>query len=372
MVFLLLKSATDRPSLVNTEDFISIDPFEENSKTLFLPSDSNVVLVCYGEPIIEKDLLVTLLGNSHTKTDRRNWSLISLYRNNIGTHDGPVYIFPDGTFKNALQISPQSDSQPLTGLDMMLPIEYNPDTDSNAIARGLNDLAKDSPETVILESLDEVVKSFDKQLSVFPQEKVYLHTDKPYYLSGEKIWFRAHIVDAASHIPALSINCVFVELFDMRDSVICRVKTGFENDMFSGYIPVPEGGYILRAYTNTMRNMDEDYFFMKNIRIANPVARAIHSEKYTGIPLSNDDFDVAFYPEGGNALYGCMGRIAFKSIQRDGREIDISGIVYDRQGGEITRFKTDVRGMGAFLLTPEQGKTYYAVCTNGKGQSKPV
>ena len=28
---------------------------------------------------------------------------------------------------------------------------------------------------------------FDEQIALFPQEKIYLHTDKPYFLSGEQI-----------------------------------------------------------------------------------------------------------------------------------------------------------------------------------------
>lgn len=218
---------------------------------------------------------------------------------------------------------------------------------------------------------------------MFPQDKVYLQTDKPYYLSGERIWFHAYIVNAASHILDFTPNSVFVELFDLQDSVVCRVKTNFDNDLFSGYITIPEnvieGDYILRAYTNAMRNLDEDYFFMKSIRIANPRVPAVRNKdnsiqnkkKNKGkLPVPEDDFDVTFYPEGGSALYGCTGRIAFKSMQSSGREIDVTGVIYDRQGNEITRFKTDVRGMGLFVLMPQRGETYYAVCTDNKGQTK--
>jgi len=179
------------------------------------------------------------------------------------------------------------------------------------------------------------------------------------------------------------LNSVYVELFDARDSVVCRVKTGLESSMFSGYInipeDVPEGDYIIRAYTGAMRNLDEDYFFMKNIRIGDPMSRMIKVQpefdqkpyrKYIKIPFPNDDFDVSFYPEGGSALYGCMGHIAFKAMQRDGTEIDVSGMVYDGQGNEITQFTTDARGIGQFMLMPEKNERYYAVCTNNKGQSK--
>ena len=94
------------------------------------------------------------------------------------------------------------------------------------------------------------------------------------------------------------------------------------------------------------------------------------TDRNTGIPLSDTDFDVSFYPEGGYALTGCQGRIAFMSMQRDGTDINVTGSVYNRQGNELTAFKTDVRGMGQFLITPEKGDRYYAICTDEKGRSK--
>jgi len=45
---------------------------------------------------------------------------------------------------------------------------------------------------------------------------------------------------ADSHIPDFSANCAYAELFDARDSVVRRVKVGYENEAFSGYILIPE------------------------------------------------------------------------------------------------------------------------------------
>ena len=36
----------------------------------------------------------------------------------------------------------------------------------------------------------------------YPQEKVHLHLDKPYYAIGDDIWFKAYIVDAKSAVPS--------------------------------------------------------------------------------------------------------------------------------------------------------------------------
>jgi len=128
----------------------------------------------------------------------------------------------------------------------------------------------------------DLVSLFHNQLAVFPQEKIYLHTDKPYYLSGERIWFRAHLANAATHIPEPVSRYVYVELINPLDSMVTRVKIRQEEGAYHGYLlipdDVPEGDYTMRAYTTFMQNLDEHYFCTKTIRIIDPQARAIHTE----------------------------------------------------------------------------------------------
>jgi hypothetical protein len=400
-------------------------------KKFYIPPEMNVMLISYGKPVP-----VRWAADG-------DWKRIGLFRNVLNTPVDPIRIFPDGSYKNWMGFLPVFESNSISGLDLVLPLDYHPDSvfTKNKVGQ--------APD--VAATLANITQRFDEQKKVFPQEKIYLHTDKPYYLSGERIWFRAHVVDADTHIPAFLTNYVYVELYDARDSVIHRIKTGQENDFFSGYLSIPddapEGDYTLRAYTGGMRNLDEDYFFMKNIHIADPMSRMIQAlpefhftsdqqintglrfsriypvasitpesvkisinndkpmnvkcengvsgisfsllpgekqrtmlldaicdkhpyRQYIRIPFPDTDFDVSFYPEGGSALYGVAGCIAFKAMQRDGTEIDVDGVVYNRRGTEITRFKTDIRGMGQFAMLPDAGETYYAVCTNSKGQSK--
>ena len=129
---------------------------------------------------------------------------------------------------------------------------------------------------------DSLALLFHNQLSVFPQEKIYLHTDKPIYITGEKLWFRAHLVNAASHVPFPLSRYVYVELFNPLDSLLSRVKIRNANNAYYGYIDIPqdipEGDYMLRAYTNFMLSLDEHYLCMKTVRIGNPDNRTVRVE----------------------------------------------------------------------------------------------
>jgi len=123
--------------------------------------------------------------------------------------------------------------------------------------------------------LDSVVSNIAKQLLIFPQEKVYLQTDKPYYITGEKIFFRAFLLDAFSNRQDTLSRYVYVELINPADSVVQRVKIRKDStQLFYGAIPLqedlPQGDYKIRAYTQYMRNQGENSFFSKYVRISDP------------------------------------------------------------------------------------------------------
>ncbi len=119
-----------------------------------------------------------------------------------------------------------------------------------------------------------IATRFAKIWSIAPQEKLYLHTDKPYYYSaGEDIWFRAHLVNAATHQPNTRSQFVYVELIDKSDSVLTRIKIKRDPSGAAGKISIsPEmapGEYLIRAYTYWMQNATPDFFFHKKIFIGN-------------------------------------------------------------------------------------------------------
>ena len=127
---------------------------------------------------------------------------------------------------------------------------------------------------------DTLAQRFHSQLTIFPQEKIYLHTDKPYYITGERIWFRAYVADAVTHSPAPFSRYVYVELINPLDSVVVREKIRPDkDDAYHGHLPIPEdvpqGAYTLRAYTLFMQNQDERFFYTKAIHIGDPQAGTI-------------------------------------------------------------------------------------------------
>jgi TonB-dependent SusC/RagA subfamily outer membrane receptor len=137
------------------------------------------------------------------------------------------------------------------------------------------------PITTYSQKLDEqdfttkIINQFSRQWINQPQEKLYLHTDKPYYNAGEDIWFKGYLVNATTHIPNSLSKFIYVELIDKSDSAFYRIKVRNDSSCFAGCIKLkpelPSGYYNLRAYTYWMQNATSDFFFNKSVYIGNSI-----------------------------------------------------------------------------------------------------
>ena len=106
-----------------------------------------------------------------------------------------------------------------------------------------------------------------------PQEQVYLHTDRPYYVPGDTVWLRAHLVDGVTHVPVSRSRYVYVELLDNRaDTLITRIMVKCDSTgVFANALALPRhlrsGSYTLAAYTQWMRNFPTERFCYKQIAV---------------------------------------------------------------------------------------------------------
>lgn len=90
------------------------------------------------------------------------------------------------------------------------------------------------------------------------------------------------------------------------------------------------------------------------------------------LPSMSPDFDLQFFPEGGNLLSGTVQTVAFKAIDANGHSIRVEGTIYDQQNKAAGTFKTTHRGMGTLNLPTQPGKQYYALAKSEKGTEKKV
>ena len=130
-----------------------------------------------------------------------------------------------------------------------------------------------------IQALHEKTDTLDIQQRILdyymfvPKERIYLHTDKPYYVPGDTVWFRAHLVDAVTHTPISRSKYVYVELQDnVADTLVRRVIVRCDSDgVFANALVLPRhlkgGNYTLAAYTQWMRNFPAERFCYQLLRV---------------------------------------------------------------------------------------------------------
>ena len=96
---------------------------------------------------------------------------------------------------------------------------------------------------------------------------------------------------------------------------------------------------------------------------------SIECDRYLYIPKEVTDFDVQFFPEGGNLLSNNYQRVAFKAIDSNGLSTAIEGTVY-LDSMPTVLIKSEHKGMGSFKLPAYTNKHYYAEITNKDGITK--
>jgi len=209
-------------------------------------------------------------------------------------------------------------------------------------------------------SIEEVKDRFEHQVTNVHQEKIFIHTDRISYVTGETIWLSTYCADAAIHVPVDLSKVLNIELLDPSGQAIKQIRIklieGFGNGQIFVSPDIQSGSYLLRAYTNWMKNFDPEFVFYKQIDIVNPSSVRDIEE----MTISNNQPDIKFFPEGGNLISGLKSKVAVKASDRYGIGLAITGVVYDNEDNEVAEFTTSKLGYAYFFLTPDSTKSYFA------------
>ncbi len=205
---------------------------------------------------------------------------------------------------------------------------------------------------------EKVLAKLTKFLQQTPQEKVYLHLDKPYYMAGETMWFKGYLFDATLHNLDSVSRVLYVDLIDPSiGKVLIHNVLTCENAMTDGSFKLPdslvEKTYTVRAYTNYMKNFSEDWFFQKPVKIWQKKTESRGDYKALA-----DVADCQFFPEGGDLVNDVETRLAYKAVNAAGKGIDFEGVVFENGADTILAIKSSHLGMGNFYFKPQTGKTY--------------
>ncbi|WP_157433384.1 MG2 domain-containing protein [Adhaeribacter aquaticus] len=217
------------------------------------------------------------------------------------------------------------------------------------------------------DSLKTIARQFTSYQQKHLQEKVFLHLDRPVYLSGETMWFKIYYVDGTFHKPLNVSKVAYVEVLDQNQSPVLQAKVELKKGIGQGSFVVPtslfSGNYTVRAYTSWMKNFNSDYFFTSPVTF-------INTTKVLGTEIAKTDptYNVQFFPEGGNLVSGLANKVAFKITDRNGKGLEAEGSILDDRSKPVASFSTLKFGMGNFTFTPAENQHYVAVFKLKNGQ----
>ena len=80
-----------------------------------------------------------------------------------------------------------------------------------------------------------------------------MHTDKPYYTSGDTIWFKTYLVDAVNHLPVAKSKIVYVELYTPEKRLLVEQQLLIQEGGANGAI--------------NMCNQGEAFFYQRSIPV---------------------------------------------------------------------------------------------------------
>jgi len=198
---------------------------------------------------------------------------------------------------------------------------------------------------------------------IFPTEKIYIHQDRIRYAAGETVWFKAYRNFSKKNDTGSGI--LYVDLINGMNQLVSTSQWPIDNNMAAGHINLPDtlssGNYQLRAYTRWMQNPGMVNYFTQEIHVFSSQDQVI--AKKSPPPLS-PFYELHLFPEGGNLVEGMPSKIAFKVTDHQGKGLDATGIIKDREGKEVQRFQTEHNGMGVFSFIPEPENQYSAHLDN--------
>ncbi|MFD2935865.1 carboxypeptidase regulatory-like domain-containing protein [Spirosoma flavum] len=188
---------------------------------------------------------------------------------------------------------------------------------------------------------------------------LFVHTDKPLYATGDRMWLSAYLLDAATNRRPLGETAIHVDLLTTSGRLVqhqwLRVMDGRATGNFRLSDTLVSGTYRLRAYT------DEDD---GQRRPAFDRSIAIYNILQGTTPKTSDTtqkvMDIQLLPEGGRWLVGLPARLGIKIVGPDAHGVLVAGQIVNDEGTKISEFTTNAMGIGSVVMTPLAGRKYYA------------
>ncbi len=214
-----------------------------------------------------------------------------------------------------------------------------------------------------------LIQNNDKDFLRTWQEHIVLQTNRNELDSEEPLFFKAFILTGPERVRATLSKVLRIDLLDDKDQVLATQYHRIEDGMAQGAISVPkkmkEGNYLLRAYTQWMKNYGKDTYYERSFDYNG------RGQKRNESGQENVEIHVAFYPEGGKLIADLENRLLLKTTNQDGTVLHVEGAIVDETESISIPIKTYFDGMSSVIFVPKAGKKYNFRTTNNESFALP-
>lgn len=212
-----------------------------------------------------------------------------------------------------------------------------------------------------------------KEYTELPREVGYAHLNKTTYLKGEIMGFTVYVFDKTNKKPSETTTNVYCTISDENNRVVksemILAANGIANGSFQIDNYFTSGEYTFKAYTNWMRNFDEQNYYTQTVKIID-----LENEDIQKTKIFTSKLDAQFLPEGGHFVADVKNSVGV--IVKDSLGFGVSNVtgkVLDSKNNTLIDFKTNNLGIGKFTYLPNAIEMYKVVLDfNGTEQIFPL
>jgi len=232
-----------------------------------------------------------------------------------------------------------------------------------------------------------IILSLTAMLKGQPIEQIGIHADRNKYVAGEDLWFSIYNTDQATgRLTPVSL-VAYVELISPWNTPVVQLRIKLNEGKGEGTFPIPDtissGDYIIRAYTNRMKNNLPDGCTMKTIGIYNPFKALSYlrnvnpSDSSRNFPQRNIHMDYETVSILADTVFGYREKVVVKilagkagpvtsrfadmSVSVAPSSVSDSGFEFSgKAGSQISALRNDYESEGHFLtlrIRNEEGGT---------------
>ncbi|MBC7933871.1 MAG: hypothetical protein H7Y86_00735 [Rhizobacter sp.] len=208
--------------------------------------------------------------------------------------------------------------------------------------------------------------SFSQGFAQSP-ERIYLHTDKDFYLPGETVWFKSYLFHNNQPSP-LSTN-LYLQVYDEQGVLLTQKQYPILDGTSNGEFIIPDtiASPLLqfRLFTKNMVAADSNLAYIKKI--------PVYQKGVNQAAIEHDKtFSVTTHPEGGVIIAGLNNYIAFKSGYKNGQPAITKAVVTDGNATFLDSLISNEEGISLLQFIPRPGKDYTILFTDNFGSKTMV